>query len=143
MPCIHNKFFNLCVYPGRIIVIKLSFKLLMKFSNLSFSSMHKIPEFHLIYRNCAFPQNFYSRILGEISVFYLVFGWEIYKGWQRYIFVTNFNFKVNPFLTIWYIYDDLVQSHTSVLSIWRLIHRNLSFNRVFVSCYQMREFRSF
>ena len=59
-------------------------------------ALRKIPKFHLIYwranfeerhsfgivlgaspklcRNCAFPQNFHTRTLGEISVFYAVWG---------------------------------------------------------------------
>ena len=38
------------------------------------NSLRKIPLFHLIpwYGNCAFPQNFHIRKLGEITVFYIV-----------------------------------------------------------------------
>ena len=49
----------------------------VRYATFAMANLRKIFKFHLIHpklcRNCAFPQNFHTRILGEITKFLVTY----------------------------------------------------------------------
>ena len=71
--------------------------------------LRKIKLFHLISTcgNCAFPQNFHTRKLGEITVFYAVFAFKsisFHKFFPKGLVDMSFCFS----MTFWYFYRSLI-----------------------------------
>ena len=56
-------------------------------SYIIYVTLHMIPKFHLIswFGDCAFPQNFNTRKLGEISLFYAVLVRKLKKVFMFFI----------------------------------------------------------